>query len=86
MTDDPGAKLFEMFIDLLSDEEWHTVEEISEDLSLSVSSLVEFLKDLEYAGVIMVEGESYGKKNLVRGTDFVGKYKELPQEEMTWEL
>ena len=74
-------KLFEQLMHTLSDGEWQTIEEIADEISLTEDTLKDFLIHLENAGVLIVEGNQYNKNNLVKGTDFVKRYLELPVEE-----
>ncbi len=76
-----GAELLERFMIILSDRDWHTIEDIADELSLSLDSLNEFLIELEDAEIVLVEGDKYKKTNLVKGTDFVDRFLELPVEE-----
>ncbi len=80
MGDGRDVKLFEHLINILSDDEWHTIEGIANELSLSVESCSEFVIDLENAEVLQVEGDQYEKKNLVKGTSFVDSFLDLPKE------
>lgn len=75
-----SARLFDELMDILSDREWHTIEEIADELLLSVSSMKDFLVNLEDAGVLQTEGDGYERKNLVKGTSFVEEYIKLPDE------
>lgn len=76
-----SAQLFEQLMRILSNGEWHTIEKIADKLSLTVDSLQDFLISLENAEVIQAEGDQFKKNNLIRGTDFVEHYFELPVEE-----
>lgn len=75
-----NEKLFEHLINILADGEWHTIEELADDLSLSIESFNECLTHLEKAEVLQVEGGQYKKKSLVKGTHFVKSFLNLPTE------